>query len=71
MSMFRLSLCDYSNGYILVKGTVTVAKETDTTSSNGNKKVIFKNCGSFSSCKSKINNTEKDHTQYIDAVMPR
>ena len=58
------------NIYILVKGTITVAKETDTTSSNGNKNVMFKNCASFACRKSKINNTRVDDTQYIDGIMP-
>ena len=34
------------------------------------KKVIFKNCAPFSSCIRRINNTQIDHAQYIDAVMP-
>ena len=34
--MLRSSLCDYSNVYILAKGTITVARQTDTTSNNAN-----------------------------------
>ena len=34
--MLRSSLCDYSNAYILAKGTITVARQTDTTSNNTN-----------------------------------
>ena len=34
--MLRSSLCDYSNAYILAKGTITVARQTDTTSNNAN-----------------------------------
>ena len=42
--MLRSSLCDYSDGYILVKGTITVANTPaqGTETSNANKKVIFK-----------------------------
>ena len=66
-SMLRSSLCDYSNAYILVKGTLTAA---DADPNNINKKVIFKNCIPFTSWKSRINNTQIDDFQYIDVVMP-
>ena len=46
-SMLRSSLCDYSNAYILVKGTVIVAKERDVALNNSNKEVIFKHCVPF------------------------
>ena len=69
--MLRSSLCDYSDAYILIKGNITVndtaaADDAD----NTNKKVIFKNCASFTNCISKINNTRKDNAEYIDIVMP-
>ena len=35
-SILRSSLCDYSDAYILIKGTTTVAKETDAVPSNPN-----------------------------------
>ena len=70
-SMLKSSLCDYSNSYILVKGTITVAKTTaaDVDTNNANKKVIFKNCVPFISCISRINNMQIDDAQYIDIVM--
>ena len=34
------------------------------------KKLIFKNCAPFANCISKINNTQIDHAEYIDIVMP-
>ena len=34
------------------------------------KKLIFKNCAPFTSCISKINNTQMDNGEYIDMVMP-
>ena len=34
------------------------------------KKVIFKNCASFTNCISKINNTQMDNAEYVDIVMP-
>ena len=40
------SLCDYSDTYILVKGSITVnnTAAADADANNTNKKVIFKNC---------------------------
>ena len=34
------------------------------------KKIIFKNYAPFTSCISKINNTEIDNAEYVDIVMP-
>ena len=34
------------------------------------KKIIFKNCAPFTSCTSKIYNTEIDNAEYVDIVMP-
>ena len=71
-SMLRSSLCDYSDGYILVKGTITVQNtaEAGAAANNANKKEIFKNCVSFTSCISRISDTQIDDAQYIDVVMP-
>ena len=69
--MLRSSLCDYSDAYILVKGTITAANTgTAAAPNNADKKVIFKNCAPFTSCISRINNTQIDDAQYIDVVMP-
>ena len=48
-SMLRPSLCDYSHEYILANGTITVTNiAAQGQSDNGaNKKVILKNCASF------------------------
>ena len=40
--MLRLSICGYSDAYILVKGTIRVAQETTAAPFNANEKVIFK-----------------------------
>ena len=71
-SMLRSSLCDYSDGYILVKGTITVANTAAVgeATNNADKKVIFKNCAPFTSCRSRINNKQIDDAQYIDVVIP-
>ena len=44
-TMLKSSLCDYSDAYILVKGTITVKNtaSADADANNTNKKVIFKN----------------------------
>ena len=71
IAMLRSSLCDYSDAYILVKGNITVNNTADygNAANNTNKKVIFKNCAPFTSCISKINNTQTDNVEYIDIVM--
>ena len=69
--MFRSSLCDSSDTYILVKGTILVTNTvTAAAPNNRNKKVIFKNCAPFDNCIVKINNTEIDYAKDIDVVMP-
>ena len=70
--MIRSNLCDYSDAYILVKGTITVPNRAAAGSevNNANKKVIFKNCASFTDCITEINNTEVYDAQKIDVVMP-
>ena len=66
-TMLKSSLCDYSDAYILVKGTITVndTAAQGASANNTNKKVIFKNCAPFTDCISEIDNA-KD----IDIVMP-
>ena len=68
--MLRSSLCDYSDAYILVKGNITVNNTTadGAAANNTNKKVIFKNCASFTNSINKIN-TQIDNAEYIDIVM--
>ena len=71
-AMLKSSLCDYSDAYILVKGTITVNNTAvaDADANNTNKKVIFKNCAPFTNCISEINNTQVDNAKDIDIVMP-
>ena len=69
--MLKSSLCDYSDAYILVKGTITVNKTgTAAASNNRNKKVMFKNYAPFTNCISEINNTQIDNAKNTDIVMP-
>ena len=67
--MLSLSLCDYSDVYILVSGTIAVA-ELAAGGGNNNIQKVFKNFAPFTDCISEINNTQKDTAKYIDVVMP-
>ena len=69
--MLRSSLCDYSDAYTLVKGTVTVENtaDADATANNADKKVIFNNYAPFIKCISIINNTQVDDAQDIDVII--
>ena len=70
--MLKSSLCDYSDTYILVKGTISINNTAGAgvAANNTNKKVIFKNCAPFTNCISEINNTQIDHAKDIDIVIP-
>ena len=70
--MLKSSLCDYSDAYILVKGTITVNNTAaqGAAANNTNKKVIFKNCAPFTNCISEINKMQIDNATDIDIVMP-
>ena len=71
-TMLKSSLCDYSDAYILVKGTISVnnSAAAGAAANNTNKKVMFKNCAPFTNCISEINNTQIDDAKDIDIVMP-
>ena len=71
-TMSKSSLCDYSDAYIIVKGTISVNNTAaeGAAANNTNKKVIFKNCAPFINCISEINNTQVDNAKDIDIVMP-
>ena len=66
-SMLRSGLCDFSDTYIAVKGTITV-KNPDNDAYE--KKLDFKNKATFLSCFSKINNTIIDNAEDLDIVIP-
>ena len=72
--MLKSSLCDYSDAYILVKGTITVngrgAASAARQAYERDKGVLFKNCAPFINCISEINNTQIDNAKDIDIVMP-
>ena len=69
--MLRLDLCDFSEAYIVVKGTITLTK-TDGRSfiDIRNRSLAFKNNAPFTNCISKINNVLIDNAEDLDVVMP-
>ena len=71
-TMLKSILCDYSDAYILVNGTITGnnTAAADADANNINKKVILKNCAPVINVISEINNTQIDNTKDIDFVMP-
>ena len=72
--MLKSSLCDYSDAYILVKGTITVvgvgAAAGPRQSGRNDKQVIIKNCIPFTDCISEISNTQLDNAKDLVVVMP-
>ena len=65
-SMLRSGLCNYSDVYILVKGTVTVG-ETSAVGAAANN--INKYCASFTNCLSRINKMQIDDADNTDAAI--
>ena len=72
--MLISNLYDFSDAYILVKGTITITgageNVTARQADEKNKGVIFKHCAPFVKCVSRINNTGIDNAKDIDIVMP-
>ena len=52
--MLKSSLCDYSDAYILVNGTITVENTGTEAAPNNRKCMIIKNCAPFTDCISEI-----------------
>ena len=71
--MLKSSLCDYSDAYILVKGTITlVGKGADAAAiqpDRSDKQVIFKNSAPFTDNITEINKTQIDNAKDLDVVM--
>ena len=66
-SMLRSDLCNFSDEYIVVKGTISV---TNPDNAKRNKSVAFKNNAPFINCISKINGVKIDNAEDLDVVMP-
>ena len=65
--MLRSDLCDYSDAYIVVGGTIAVTRPNNNAYA---KKLAFKNNTQSNSCIIKINNTIIDNAEDLDIVMP-
>ena len=65
--MLRSDLCDFSDAYIVVKGTMTV---TNPDNNAHDKKLAFKINAPFVSCILKINITLADNAEDLVVVMP-
>ena len=73
--MLKSNLCDYSDAYILVKGTITVAapgvnNNADNIRDKGNRPLILKNNAPFVSCITRINGELIEDADDLDIVMP-
>ena len=67
-SLLRSDLCDYSDAYVWVKGTIIVTNPID--NANFNKELTLKNNAPFISCISKINGEFVENAEDLDIVMP-
>ena len=73
--MLRSNLCDYSDAYILVKGTITVTalgvnNNADNIRDKRNRPLILKNNALFVSCVTRINGELIEDTDDLDIVIP-
>ena len=73
--MLRSNLCDYSDAYILVKGTITVTATGVNNDANNirdkkNRPLILKNNAPFVSCITRINGELIEDADDLDIVMP-
>ena len=73
--MLRSDLCDCSNAYILVKGTITVTANGDNNNADNsrdkrNRSLILKNNAPFVSCITRINGELIEDADDLDIVMP-
>ena len=74
-TMFKSSVCDYTDACILVKGTIaitgaeTAADKATRQEDKRNKQVIFRSCAAFTNSICKTNNTQIDNAKDMDIVM--
>ena len=70
--MLRSNLCDYSDTYILVNGTITVTANAGANNIRDKKdrKLILKNNAPFALCISRINGKLIEDADNLDVVMP-
>ena len=70
-SMPKSSLRDYSDAYILVEGTISIANTAAAVFdiNNTNIKVLFKDCALFKNCMTETQNALLHNVQDTDVVM--
>ena len=72
-TMLRSNLCDFSDAYIFVKGSIKITGDGDNNAARQaderDKGVTFKKCAPFVTYTSRINNTEIGNAPDIDIVM--
>ena len=62
--VIKPNICDYSEAYILITGTI------NNSAAVGGSIMCFKNCVPFRTCVSHINDEYLEETEFIDVVMP-
>ena len=67
-SVLRYDLCDYSDAYVWVKGTVTATNPNN--NANFDRRLTLKNNAPFISCVSKINGELVENAEDLDIVIP-
>ena len=66
--MLQSDMCNYSDVYVAVKGTITV-KEAYNRDRRRNRSFVLKSNAPFISCISKINNALVDNAEDLDVVI--
>ena len=66
--MLRYDLCDYSDAYVWIKGTITVTNQNNNV--NFDRRLTLKNNAPFISCISKINGELVENAEDLDIVIP-
>ena len=71
-SMLRSDLCNFSDAYVWIKGTITItaAAGANNVRDKKNRSLVLKNNALFISCISKINSELIENAEDLDVVMP-
>ena len=73
-TVLKSILWDYGSAQFFVKGIIKfTGREADAAvrlAGKINKGITFKNCASFTDCRSKINSTQTDNAEDLDVLMP-
>ena len=62
--VLKPNLCDYTEAYILINGTISAA------AGDANTRLAFKNCAPFTKCNLEINDEHVDTAENLDITMP-